>query len=99
MSAGVPDILLPIVSDFQESGSQSLAKLEAALAARQFAAAKDILHQLKGASGTIGLVRFQEACAQCEQHVVAQVSPPRLPELRPLLDESVAAATSYLRGE
>jgi HPt (histidine-containing phosphotransfer) domain-containing protein len=96
MSAGMTEILLPIVTDFSTSGRDSLSHLGDALRASRFAEARDILHQLKGASGTMGLVQFQELCAECEAQVSAEAIPTRLRELVPLLENSVAAATRYL---
>jgi HPt (histidine-containing phosphotransfer) domain-containing protein len=97
MAGGVPAILLPIVADFKTSGLGSIARLETALAERRYPDAKDILHQLKGASGTMGLRQFQELCAECESHVLADTAPPRLAEFRPLLDQSVQAACRDLQ--
>lgn len=99
MSAGVPEVLLPIVTDFLSSGRQSLLQLAEALTTQRFADAKGILHQLKGASGTMGMVQLQALCAECEQHVLAQARPPRVAELPALLEASVDAASRYLQGE
>ena len=98
MSAGMPELLLPIVTDFATSGRESLTALHAALAGDRFPDAKDQLHQVKGAAGTIGLIQFRDLCMECEQHVLAQTVPPRLAELGPLLEESVQAACAYLNG-
>ncbi len=96
MASGVPELLHEIVTDFETSGRASLARLEAALREARFPDAKDILHQLKGASGTMGLIRFQKLCKECEEHVVARTYPPRFEELAPLLTESVQAACAHL---
>lgn len=94
----MPELLIPIVTDFAAFGEGSLTSLYAALREGRFAEAKDVLHQLKGAAGTIGLLRFRELCIECEHQVVAQTIPPRLAELGPLLTESVEAACNYLNG-
>ena len=91
-------MLLPIVTDFASSGRGSLASLDTALAEGRFPDAKDLLHQLKGAAGTIGLIQFRELCIECEAHVVAQTVPPRVAELGPLLTESIQAACTYLNA-
>lgn len=96
MSAGAPEFLCPIIADFQCSGRQALAKLDTALAEGRFGDAKGILHQLKGSSGTIGLLELRELCAVCEAEVVSQTVPARRSELPALLDQSVAAALAYL---
>jgi len=99
MASGMPELLLPIVTDFQRSGDESLAKLRAALSEGRFADAKGILHQLKGASGTMGLVQFQNLCRECEEQVDAQIVPTRFGELALLLAHSVQGACAFLRGE
>ena len=99
MSAGSPDLLLPIVSDFKASAHQYFESLHAALSERKFVEAKGVLHQIKGASGTIGLSQFRDLCAECERAVVAETVPPQLADLPVLLEESITAALAYLNGE
>ena len=98
MAAGAPELLLPIVADFLASGNASLDTLHAALAAGDLPAAQGVLHQIKGASGTMGLLQFRELCAECEGQVKAGSAPARVGELRPLLQQSVEAATQHLGG-
>jgi HPt (histidine-containing phosphotransfer) domain-containing protein len=98
MAAGAPQALLAIVSDFEASGRKSLAALEGALAHGRWREARDLLHQLKGAAGTIGLSRLREICAECETQVGAETLPTRAGELGALLTESVAAACAHLNG-
>ncbi len=98
MAAGTPELLLPIVIDFEVAGKRQLNDLHGALTEGRFADGKDILHQLKGASGTMGMFRFEQLCRECEDQVGSGQIPPRFAELAPLLLESVAAASSYLQG-
>ena len=98
MAAGTPELLLPIVVDFEASGKRQLNSLHAALTEGRFGDGKDILHQLKGASGTMGMLRFEELCRQCEEQVTLGQIPTRFAELAPLLLESVSGAASYLEN-
>ncbi len=99
ISSGVPELLLPIVIDFEGSARENLTSIHGALTEGRFADAKGIFHQLKGASGTMGMVQFQDLCRECEEQVAAQMIPPRFAELDPLLLQSVHGACAYLRGE
>lgn len=99
MASGMPELLLPIVTDFETSGRDSLNALTEALREGRYPDAKGILHQLKGSSGTMGMIQFQELCRECESQVAAQSVPPRYSELGPLLLQSVQGASAYLRGE
>ncbi|MBI22487.1 MAG: hypothetical protein CMN05_02695 [Roseibacillus sp.] len=99
MASGRPELLLPIVSDFETHGREQLSNLHAALTQGRLEDGKSILHQLKGASGTMGMIRFEELCRECEEQVTAGRVPPRFAELGPLLLESVAGAGAHLRGE
>ena len=66
MASGRPELLLPIVSDFETHGREQLSNLHAALTQGRLEDGKSILHQLKGASGTMGMIRFEELCRECE---------------------------------
>ncbi len=99
MASGRPELLLPIVSDFEMHGRGQLSNLHAALTQGRPEDGKSILHQLKGASGTMGMIQFQELCRECEEELTTGQIPPRLAELGPLLLESVAGASAHLRGE
>ncbi len=99
MASGRPELLLPIVRDFETHGREQLSNLSAALTEGRLEDGKSILHQLKGASGTMGMIRFEELCRECEEQVAAGQIPPRFAELEPLLLESVAGASAHLRGE
>ncbi len=96
MASGQPGLLLPIIHDFESRGKEQLHQLAAALAENRFDEGKDILHQLKGSSGTMGLARFADLCRECEDQVATDQLPPRLNELVPLLEESVQQAEIYL---
>ncbi|HAT20014.1 MAG: Hpt domain-containing protein [Roseibacillus sp.] len=98
MASGRPELLLPIVRDFETHGREQLSNLSAALTEGRLEDGKSILHQLKGASGTMGMIRFEELCRECEEQVAAGQIPPRFAELEPLLLESVAGASAHLRG-
>lgn len=97
MAAGTPELLLPIVIDFETNGKLQLNRLHRALVEGRFMDASDILHQLKGASGTMGMIRFEELCRECEGQVGSEQIPPRFADLAPLFLESIASATSYLQ--
>ena len=99
MAAGRPELLLPIITDFQVHGRDQLTNLHAALTEGRFEDGRDILHQLKGSSGTMGMIQFEALCRECEEQVAAGQVPPRFAELDPLLRESVAGASDHLRGE
>ena len=55
MASGRPELLLPIVRDFETHGREQLSNLSAALTEGRLEDGKSILHQLKGASGTMGM--------------------------------------------
>jgi HPt (histidine-containing phosphotransfer) domain-containing protein len=99
MASDMPELLLPIVSDFEASGRESLSKLHRALTEMRYDEAKGILHQLKGAAGTMGMVEFQELCRECEDQIAAHTIPTRFGELGDLMIQSVHGAAAYLRGE
>jgi len=99
MAAGRPELLLPIITDFQVHGRDQLTNLQAALTEGRFEDGRDILHQLKGSSGTMGMIQFEALCRECEEQVAAGQVPPRFAELDPLLRESVAGASDHLRGK
>jgi len=99
MASGRPELLLPIVSDFETHGREQLSNLQAALTEGRLGDGRSILHQLKGASGTMGMIQFEELCRECEEELTAGQIPPRLAEFGPLLLESVAEASAHLRGE
>lgn len=99
MASGQPGLLLPIIHDFESRGKEQLHQLAAALAENRFDEGKDILHQLKGSSGTMGMARFADLCRECEGQLTTGQLPPRLDDLVPLLSESVAGARAFLEGE
>lgn len=99
MASGRPELLLPIINDFQTHGQAQLTNLHAALTENRFEDGKEILHQLKGSSGTMGMIQFEALCRECEEQVSAGQVPPRFAELDALLQESVADASAHLRGE
>ncbi len=98
MAAGTPDLLLPILDDFHEKSRTSLTTLEEALAAGNIEQARSLFHQLKGSSGTLGLLSLHKLCAHFESATRAgDVVDPTIPtQLRGLLDDSVAAAREFL---
>ena len=99
MASGRPELLLPIINDFQAHGRDQLVNLHTALTEDRFQDGKEILHQLKGSSGTMGMVQFADLCRECEEQVASGQVPSRFAELEPLLLESVASASAHLRGE
>lgn len=99
MAAGMPELLLPIVSDFEASGRDSLGKLHTALTEFRYDDAKGILHQLKGAAGTMGLIQFQELCRECEDQVTTHAIPSRFGELGGTMIASLQEAAAYLQNQ
>ena len=99
MASGQPGLLLPIIHDFESRGIEQLHQLAVALEENRFDEGKDILHQLKGSSGTMGMARFADLCRECEDQLATGQLPPRLDELVPLLSKSVAGARAFLEGE
>ena len=98
MAAGQPGLLLPIVHDFASQGRNQLATLEATFADNQIEESRGILHQLKGSAGTMGMAQFADMCRECEEQLAINLHPLRLPELAPLLQESIDHAIAYLEG-
>lgn len=98
MATGAVDQFGAILDDFHQTSLRSLAKLEA-LDEGQFEPAREIAHQLKGASGTLGLEDFHLLAAECEQNLKQQVSIDReqFMRLQFLLESSVNAARDHLK--
>ncbi len=101
MAAGSPELLLPILDDFESSARESLGAIRSALAGNPEPDSRSLLHQLKGSSGSLGLIEFHELCARSEA-AARQGAPldPALPDqLEDLLESSARAARHYLQGE
>lgn len=97
MATGAVDQFGAILDDFHKTSLESLAKLEA-LEEGEFEVAREMTHQLKGASGTLGLKDFHLLAAECEQNLQREVSINREQFLRlqSLLESSVNAARDHL---
>ncbi len=98
MAAGQPGLLLPIMHDFALQGRNQLKTLEATLADNQIEESRGILHQLKGSAATMGMAQFANMCQECEEQLGTNLHPQRLPELAPLLQESIDHAVAYLQN-
>jgi HPt (histidine-containing phosphotransfer) domain-containing protein len=98
MAAGAVDQFSAILEDFHQTSRQSLAKLEA-LEEGRFEPAREIAHQLKGASGSLGLQDFHLLAAECEQNLKQKVSINReqFTRLQQLLESSVNVAREHLK--
>ncbi len=98
MATGAVEQFGAILDDFAETSHHSLAKLEA-LEEGRFEPAREIAHQLKGASGTLGLEDFHLLAAECEQNLKQEVSINReqFTRLQFLLESSVNAARDHLK--
>lgn len=97
MATGAVDQFGAILEDFHNTSREALAKLEA-LDEGRFEVAREITHQLKGASGTLGLRDFHLLAAECEQNLKQEVSINReqFTRLQSLLELSVSAARAHL---
>ena len=98
MAAGQPGLLLPIVHDFASHGRDQLVTLESTLADNRIEESRGILHQLKGSAGTMGMAQFADICRKCEEQLANNQPPTHLPELIPLLQESIDHAIAHLEG-
>ena len=98
MAAGQPGLLLPIVRVFAAHGRDQLVNLEATLADNRIEESRGILHQLKGSAGTMGMAQFADICQKCEEQLANNQPPTCLPELGPLLQESIDHAIAHLEG-
>ena len=96
ISAGVPELLLPILEDFQGTTREALENLRQTLTAGRMQDASSEFHQLKGASGTLGLREFHDRCARYEAEATTALSSDAPDELLILLESSVAAARDFL---
>jgi HPt (histidine-containing phosphotransfer) domain-containing protein len=98
MATGAVEQFGAILEDFHHTSLQSLARLEG-LDEGRFETAREIAHQLRGASGTLGLEEFHRLAAECEQTLKQEVSINRdqFLRLQSLLESSIDAARDHLR--
>ena len=98
MTAGVPELLLPILDEFETTTRDAIGRLGPILSAGKIRESAPEFHQLRGASGTLGLRDFYERCAQLEGRAAEgdPVAATELVDLLDLLSSSVAAARTFL---
>jgi HPt (histidine-containing phosphotransfer) domain-containing protein len=65
-------LVLPLVPDYLKNRAADVQKLEAALAARDFAVLRKIGHNLRGSAGAYGLPPLSDIGARLEEAAVRQ---------------------------
>ncbi|MBT8038403.1 MAG: Hpt domain-containing protein [Verrucomicrobiae bacterium] len=91
-------LLLPIVEDFSMDGLGLIDKMERARADGDIESYQACVHQLKGSSGSLGMMSVYESCVKLEQAGEEDVAEDCLSALREQLQGSVQLALSCLRG-
>ncbi len=91
-------LLLSIVEDFSENGLQMIGEIERATGEGDAEQFKAHIHQLKGASGSLGLKSLYVLCVSMEKMPEGSISGKCVGELRLQLEVSVQLALSCLRG-
>ncbi|MBK1832022.1 Hpt domain-containing protein [Verrucomicrobiaceae bacterium R5-34] len=92
------EMVLAIVADFLEDGRRLIGGVVTAQAAGEEAEVKGYLHQLKGASGSLGMKSLYELCVKMEGLSAVDLSTESLKSLRHQHEQSVQFASSCLRG-
>ncbi len=97
IAAGAPDLILQILADFHQESQERLKNLSGTLSNKNLQASGDLLHQLSGSSGTLGLSHFHQQSKAFEAQCLECKHPGNIVEgLSTLLDESVDRARQFL---
>lgn len=91
-------LLLPIVNDFREDGLRLIGQIEHAQGEGDKEQLKRDIHQLKGASGSLGMKSLYALCVDIERMAEDGVSEGCVSELYQQLDGSIQLALSCLDG-
>jgi len=83
------ELLAELVNDFSANSLRQIEEME-----RDPSSVKSVLHQLKGAGGSLGLRSFYEICLELEQR---KLPPENWNEFRTHLEDSVSLALDFLR--
>ena len=63
-----PEMLVPIIEQFRENSIQLIESMKASLVSADHARIAEYAHQLKGSSGTLGMVSLYNSCVDLESH-------------------------------
>lgn len=98
---GGRDLVLPVITSFQEEAAHILEGAAEALAARNQRLWHDQLHMLKGGAGDVGAARLRQACVEIERMSADELAQPGaasgLNRVRSALAESIEALSAYAR--
>lgn len=99
IAAGAPELILDILNDFHTEAKTKLCELSKALAQKDLKSSADLLHQLSGSSGTLGLSDFHQSTKESESQCLSGQHPGEISDsLSLLLEGSVKQACEFLKS-
>ena len=99
ISAGAPELILEILADFHAEAKTKLSELSQSLTQKDLKNAAQLLHQLSGSSGTLGLSDFHQSTKESESQCLSDQHPGEISDsLSLLLESSVSKAQEFLRS-
>lgn len=98
ISCGDPECLLPILDVLAESAPQQITEVQQAVDQGELDRAAQVLHSLKGTSGTFGLEAVHQLCKNLEKSCRKGETPKviELQKFPQLFERSIKSARNYL---
>jgi len=96
LAPDTPEVLVPIVEQFHENSIELINSMKEALDNSEYDRIAGYVHQLKGSSGTLGMVSLYESCLSLEKSSIENVDDGMLNEMLESVTTSVQLAISAL---
>ena len=98
LAADTPEVLVPIVEQFHENSVELINSMKEALKNADHPSILSYVHQLKGSSGTLGMVSLYKSCLSLEKGSTEDVNDGVLSEMSESVKVSVQLALAALAG-
>ncbi len=98
LASDTPEVLVPIVEQFHENAVELINSMREALKISDHSGILSYVHQLKGSSGTLGMVSLYESCLSLEKGSAESINDEVLGNMLELVEKSVQLTLTALAG-